>query len=84
VGPKFAQCLHSELPYIRYHPFEDVAIGLIDERCAVITVRHSSSNDIKWHFKVDKANLKNKILQHPVESANDMWTRHATVTDTHQ
>jgi Galactosyltransferase len=83
VGPKFARCIYLELPYIRYHPFEDVAMGLIAERCSIQAVRHSASNEFKWHFQVGEANLKDKILQHPVESASDMMTRHTTITDIH-
>ena len=36
--------------------------------------------DYKWHFQVGDANLTGKILQHPVESPEDMRTRHKTVT----
>lgn len=81
VGPKFLKCIAAEVPSIRFHPFEDVAIGLVAERCEVTAVRHSAQNDYKWHFQVGEATLAGKILQHPVETAGDMLTRYQTVTN---
>jgi hypothetical protein len=80
LGRTFLKCILREIPTIRYHPFEDVAIGLMAERCGITAVRHSSAMDYKWHFRVGDANLTGKILQHPVESPEDMRTRHKTVT----
>jgi hypothetical protein len=79
LGPLLLQCIGREIAKIRYHPFEDVAIGLVAERCGITAVRHSSEMEYKWHFQVGEVNLTGKLLQHPVESGADMMTRHKTV-----
>lgn len=82
VRPSFVECMAQHLPHIRYHPFEDVGIGLLAERCHVNATRHSSANEHKWVFDHRPANLTGKILQHPVETPQDMHLRHRTVIRT--
>lgn len=82
VLPTFVHCMAKEMSSIRYHPFEDVAIGLLAERCNVPVKRHSDANDFKWHFDHRPANLTGRILQHPVETPGDMFERHGNVKRT--
>jgi hypothetical protein len=79
VGPRFLECIGREVAHIRFHPFEDVAVGIIAERCDIQAKGHSDANRYKWHFFVGPVSLRGKILQHPVETAEDLRTRHATV-----
>ena len=82
VRPSFVNCMAEHLPHIRYHPFEDVGVGLLAERCGVAATRHSDANEYKWVFDYRPANLTGKILQHPVETPDAMRQTHQTVIKT--
>jgi len=63
---------------VRYMPNEDVAVGMLAERCGVPTV-HDDGVWIRWHQR-DGITMDDKIIQHEVKTEEDMRLHHKSAT----
>lgn len=62
---------------VRYMPNEDVAIGLLAERCRI---KNTDDDRIWIRYDGDTLTMKNKIIQHYVKTENHMRIHHRSAT----
>jgi hypothetical protein len=78
VSRKFLDCAIKHVAQIRYMPNEDVAVGMLAERCEIPT-----TNDarvwIRWDDE-DAITMDGKIIQHYVSTGTDMRLHHCSAT----
>ena len=79
MSKKFLECAvgTGHISQIRYQPNEDVAIGLLAERCN-ITPEHDDRVWIRYHD--DELTMHKKIVQHYVKTEETMRLHHECVT----
>jgi len=79
LSRKFLDCAigQGHVARVRYMPNEDVAIGLLAERCGI----QNTDDDRVWiRFKGDTLTMENKIIQHYVKSEDHMRLHHRSAT----
>lgn len=80
VSRHFLECAIAQghVANVRYMPNEDVAVGMLAERCGISPV-----NDdrvwIRWHEE-DGVTMEGKIIQHYVQSEETMRLHHKSAT----
>jgi hypothetical protein len=81
VSRKFLDCAvgrnHTSL--IRYMPNEDVAVGLLAERCQIEPI-NDDRIVIRWNSDEEEPDMTNKIVQHYVTTEKHMRGHHKSVT----
>ena len=81
ISADFGNCIERHIEGIRFHPFEDVWVGLLAERCDVEVTK--LKNDTKWEYDWSEVtwdvNMTDKVMQHPVRTHQDMKARHESV-----
>mmetsp|Transcript_2393 Transcript_2393/g.2870 ORF Transcript_2393/g.2870 Transcript_2393/m.2870 type:complete len:335 (+) Transcript_2393:50-1054(+) len=78
LSRKFLDCAvgAGHLSHIRYQPNEDVALGLLAERCDI----HPTHDDRVWIRYYGEPTMEGKIVQHYVKTEDDMRIHHYSVT----
>jgi len=79
LSRKFLDCAFGQghAAQIRYMPNEDVAIGLLAERCGI----KATNDDRIWiRWKGRQLTMRNKIVQHYVKNENVMRMHHLSAT----
>lgn len=78
LSRKFMECAIDHIPKIRYMPNEDVAVGMLAERCKIPT-----TNDdrvwVRWDEE-DGITMDGKIIQHYVNTETNMRLHHSSAT----
>lgn len=78
LSRKFLDCAIGEghAAHVRYQPNEDVAVGLLAERCKVIALDDDRVS-IRWE---GRPTMKNKVIQHYIKDENKMREHHRLIT----
>ena len=93
-------CVAANTPYVRYMPFEDVAIGILAERCGHRPIMMAGIKQFRAETEKEKACVRasipmaecyrgeawppkaamnNKLIQHRVDSDEDMRNLHLSL-----
>lgn len=78
ISRNFLDCAIGEghVANVRYQPNEDVAVGLLAERCKVNALDDYRVS-IRWE---GRPTMKNKIIQHYIKDENTMREHHRLIT----
>ena len=82
LSRKFLGCAigQNHAAQIRYMPNEDVAVGMLAERCNI----QATSDErvwIRFDEEEDGMNMDERIIQHYVKTEEDMMLFHKSITD---
>ena len=78
LSRNFLDCAINHIPKIKYMPNEDVAVGMLAERCE-IPITNNDGVWIRWDNE-DGITMDGKIIQHYVRTDTDMRLHHYSAT----
>jgi hypothetical protein len=78
LSRKFLDCAVGDghVAKVKYMPNEDVAVGMLAERCGVV----ATNDDRVWIRWEGEITMENKIIQHYVKGDDDMRLHHQSAT----
>jgi len=81
ISTKFLSCAVGKYytSKIRFMPHEDVAVGLLAQRCQIQPI-HDERIVIRWNQEEEEPTMKNKIVQHYIITEKQMRQHHKSVT----
>ncbi len=81
MSKKFLDCAigSNHIAKVRYQPNEDVAIGLLAERCKIEPI-HDDRVLIRYEDEEEEITMHKKIVQHYVKTDHEMREHHKDVT----
>ena len=83
LSPKFVLCAARHFSVIRHHPFEDVAMGLMAERCGITATHTGSIYPERRGRRNNKNNMTGVLVQHRAIESRMMNRLHDSIFHAH-